>query len=106
MAHLTVMTWNVQNPFVPTSVADQSADSAKPDQLGSVIDWVAPDVLPLQEVGDSHVLPDLNEHCSIDFDHRVTGRPDSRGIRVALLSPRRLSNITHRQSFPAQVDPV
>ncbi len=52
------------------------------------------------------MLADLNDRCAIDFGYRVVGVPDARGIRVALLSTRRLDGITNRRSFPAQVDPV
>jgi hypothetical protein len=57
--------------------------------LAEVINTVEPDVLALQEVGPEHVLADLNTACSIDFDNRLAGIPDGRGIRVAVLSPRR-----------------
>ena len=52
------------------------------------------------------MLADLNAACSIDFDHRLAGIPDGRGIRVALLSPRRLSNRADTVTFPPGVAPV
>ncbi|MGH9261745.1 MAG: endonuclease/exonuclease/phosphatase family protein, partial [Acidimicrobiales bacterium] len=79
---------------------------AKLAALAAVIDAVEPDVLALQEVGPEQVLADLNAACTVDFDSRLVGSPDDRGIRVALLSPRRLSNRTDTQSFPDGVLPV
>jgi len=67
---------------------------------------VAPDVLALQEVGPEQVLADLNAACSIDFDNRLTGTPDVRGIRVALISPRLLSNRVNITSSPRGLAPV
>jgi hypothetical protein len=74
--------------------------------LAAVIDAVDPDVLALQEIGPEQVLSDLNAACSIDFDHRLSGVPDTRGIRVALLSPRRLPNRTDILTYPTGVLPV
>ena len=71
--------------------------------LAEVIDAAEPDVLALQEVGPEHALADLNAACSIDFDNRLVGRPDGRGIRVALLSPRQLSNRVNITTFPLGV---
>ncbi|HZA77679.1 MAG TPA: endonuclease/exonuclease/phosphatase family protein [Acidimicrobiales bacterium] len=109
MAELTVLTWNIQNLFPagheygPTT---QQAYNDKIAALAAVIDQVEPDVLALQEVGPDDVLADLNAACSIDFDHRLAGIPDGRGIRVALLSPRRLSNRVDITAFPPGLAPV
>jgi predicted extracellular nuclease len=109
MAVLTVMSWNVQN-LLPVGHEDGPATDeeyqAKLAALAVVIDAVEPDVLALQEVGPEQVLADLNAACSIDFDNRLVGTPDRRGIRVALLSPRRLSNRVNTQVFPTGVLPV
>lgn len=109
MAVLTVMTWNVQNLF-PVGHEDgpdsREEYEAKLAGLAGVIDEVEPDVLALQEVGPEPVLADLNRACRIDFDNRLVGIPDRRGIRVALLSPRRLTNRTDIQAFPDGVLPV
>lgn len=110
MAQLTVMTWNVQNLF-PVGSGDSGPDStaayeAKLAALAGVIDEVGPDVIALQEVGPERVLADLSQRCAIDYDNVVTGTPDGRGIRVALMSPRRLSNRSHTSTFPVGVAPV
>ncbi len=63
-------------------------------------------MVAVQEVGPEHVLADLNAACSIDFDNRLAGIPDGRGIRVALLSPRLLSDRVDITAFPLGVVPV
>jgi endonuclease/exonuclease/phosphatase family metal-dependent hydrolase len=109
VAVLTVMTWNVQN-LLPVGHEDGPDTSeeyeAKLAGLAGVIDEVEPDVLALQEVGPEQVLADLNGACRTDFSNRLVGIPDHCGIRVALLSPRRLTNRTDIQAFPAGVLPV
>jgi hypothetical protein len=103
---LTVMTWNIQNLFPvghPDGPATQQEYDGKIAGLAGVINAVEPDVLALQEVGPEHVLADLNAACRIDFDHRLAGGPDGRGIRVALLSPRLLSNRVDITTFPGNL---
>lgn len=109
MAKLTVMTWNVRNLLAvghPDGPSTPEEYQSKLAVLAEVIDGVEPDVLALQEVGPDEVLTDLNAVCRIDFDYRLLGTPDSRGIRVALMSPRRLSNRRVLQAFPPGVLPV
>lgn len=109
MAQLTVMTWNVQNLFPPghpESLETPAEYRARLRALAAIIDDVAPDVVALQEVGGVEVLVDLNDACAIDFDNRMVGIPDSRGIRVALMSPRRLSNRRDVTALPPGVLPV
>jgi Endonuclease/Exonuclease/phosphatase family len=90
MPDLTVMTWNTQNLF-PVGHADGPATQQEYDDkiggLAELINAVKPDLLALQEVGPEQVLADLNAACSIDFDNRLVGIPDGRGIRVALYRP-------------------
>jgi hypothetical protein len=103
------MTWNVQNLF-PVGQADGPATQQEYDDkiagLAEIINAVAPDVLALQEVGPEQVLADLNAACSIDFDNRLTGTPDDRGIRVALMSPLPVSNPVDITTYPLGVAPV
>ena len=109
MADLTVMTWNIQNLF-PVGHTDGPATQQEYDDklagLAEVINAVQPDVLALQEVGPEQVLADLNAACSINFDNRLVGSPDRRGIRVALLSPRSLSNRVNVTTYPQGLVPV
>lgn len=109
MPDLTVMTWNIQNLF-PVGAGDGPTTQQDYDDkvagLAAVIDAVEPDVLALQEVGPEPVLADLNAACRINLDNRLTGIPDRRGIRVALLSPRRLSNRVDVTAYPHGVAPT
>jgi endonuclease/exonuclease/phosphatase family metal-dependent hydrolase len=106
---LTVMTWNVQNLF-PAGTGDGPATQQEYDRkvagLARVIDAARPDVVGLQEIGPESVLADLSAACAVDFDHRVTGSPDVRGIRVALMSSRRLTNRVNVTTFPSGLAPV
>jgi hypothetical protein len=52
------------------------------------------------------VLAELKDACAIDFDFRLTGTADNRDIRVALMSPRRLSRRRDVHDFPPGVLPV
>ena len=109
MAELTVMTWNVQNlfpPGTPDGPATEEEYEAKLAALAGVIDDVGPDVLALQEVGDPSVLADLDDACVTPLGHRAVGVPDDRGIRVALLSGRKLSNHQDIRTFPAGLVPI
>ena len=63
-------------------------------------------MLAVQEVGLEHVLDDLNAAWSIDFDNQLASIPDAHGIRVALLSPRLLSDRVDITTFPLGVVPV
>jgi hypothetical protein len=105
---LTVMTWNIQNLFPvghPDGPATQQEYDDKVAGLAEVINAVEPDILALQEVGPEHVLADLDAASNIDFDNRLVGSPDGRGIRVALQSPRLLSNRVDITTFPLGVAP-
>ena len=89
MPTFTVMTWNVQNLFVPAPDAG-SEKSAEFEQklraLAAVIDQVQPQVLALQEIGPGEALARLQGALTHAMPHGAAGVPDSRGIRVAFLS--------------------
>src|SRR5262245_9629948 len=103
MTALRVMTWNVQNlfdPGTPDGPKTQGDFDAKIASLSTVINQVAPHLLALQEVGDDPVLDDLQAALSPAMPHKLVGLPDSRGIRVALLSTRVLHDRVDVVSFP------
>ncbi len=107
MATLTVVTWNVQNLFqVAHGDPARQAYEDKLAALAAVIDKVGPDVLALQEVGPDEVLDDLAEACATPLPFQVTGSHDGRGIRVALLAQRRLTNVRNLTAFPKGLLPV
>jgi endonuclease/exonuclease/phosphatase family metal-dependent hydrolase len=85
----TVMTWNVQNLFLPGTEGGPKTPAeyeAKLDALAEVINGAAPDVVGLQEVGEPEALTDLTTHLGGTWDAHVSQHPDQRGIRVAVLS--------------------
>jgi endonuclease/exonuclease/phosphatase family metal-dependent hydrolase len=57
---LRIMTWNVENFFVPQP-ADRAAYDAKVAELAEVITTAAPDLLALQEVGDEESFETLRD---------------------------------------------
>ena len=110
MTDIRVMTWNVQNLFLPgTSDAAPDNDAAfevKIASLAAVIDAIDPKVACLQEIGPGEVLEPLQAALARPLPHRALGRPDERGIRVALLSSLPLTGIDDIDAFPAGVRPV
>jgi exonuclease III len=62
MTALRVMTWNVENLFLPAEEGGSNDESVFQHKLGllaAVIDQEAPDVLALQEVGSEGALTAL-----------------------------------------------
>ena len=110
MAKFTVMTWNVQNLFLPAAEDDgpdtQNAFDQKLASLAAVIDAIKPHVLGLQEVGPNGALAALQAELTHPMPHSVEGEPDSRGIRVAFLSRRVLQDVRHIRPFPAGLLPI
>ncbi|MCH8991571.1 MAG: endonuclease/exonuclease/phosphatase family protein, partial [Acidobacteria bacterium] len=110
MAKFTVMTWNVQNLFLPTAEDGgpdtQTAFDQKLASLAAVIDAIKPHVLGLQEVGPNGALAALQAELTHPMPHSVEGEPDSRGIRVAFLSRRVLQDVRHIRPFPAGLLPI
>lgn len=85
----TVLTWNVENLFRPKQTATAAERQNYQDKLAliaALINQEAPDVVALQEVGGLEPLSDLRE-ASGGYPHMdISGFPDDRGIRVAILS--------------------
>jgi endonuclease/exonuclease/phosphatase family metal-dependent hydrolase len=109
VATLTLMTWNVQNLF-PPGVADggprtEEEFEEKIASLAAVIRSIGPNVLCLQEVGVGDVLGPLRAAVG-GLDHELTGIPDGRGIRVAVLADRPLLHPHDIRLLPAGVLPV
>jgi endonuclease/exonuclease/phosphatase family metal-dependent hydrolase len=108
MARLQVMTWNVQNLFLPEHEGGPDTEGAFDEKLASlagVIDRVAPDVAALQEIGPD-VLGRLQAALTHRLPHGAVGDADDRGIRVALLSTRPLAAVGRIRLFPAGVRAV
>jgi endonuclease/exonuclease/phosphatase family metal-dependent hydrolase len=107
---IRILTWNVQNLFLP-GTAEAAPDTTaafdeKVASLAAVIDRIAPDVACLQEIGPGEVLAPLQAALASPLPHRAIGRPDERGIRVAMLSSRPLEDVADVDAFPPGVRPV
>jgi len=89
MPSLKVMTWNVENLFLPKDGDTEQKKKSFQDKLANlaaVIEQHQPDVLALQEVGPDGALAALQDALATPMPHALEGLPDSRGIRVAFLS--------------------
>lgn len=105
MVLVRVMTWNVENLFLPKQDSGPETAAAfarKVASLATVIDQQAPDVLALQEVGPDDVLDRLTHQLL----HAAVGDPDGRGIRVALLATRPLASPARIRALPDDLRPV
>ena len=105
MTDCTVMTWNVENLFLPGSpsgAATKAIYQRKLAHLAETIQGVAPDVIGLQEVGDPQALADLQQALGGAYSNSaISTHPDIRGIRVAVLARRPFANVQEYDTFPA-----
>jgi endonuclease/exonuclease/phosphatase family metal-dependent hydrolase len=106
---LTVMTWNVENLFLPGSPSGPKTEQVYRDKLSglaAVINNTGPDAIGLQEVGDPVALDQLVALLDGDWQQRVSGLPDARGIRVAWLSRMPISADEQVHAYPPPLAPV
>jgi predicted extracellular nuclease len=86
---LRVATWNVENLFRPGEGGidlSKAAYQRKLDHIAGLITGANVDVLALQEIGTEEALADLQAAAGDRYPHQAVASPDTRGIRVALLS--------------------
>lgn len=105
---MRVGTWNVENLFLSGGDFGPQTEEAyaeKLDALAVVISAAAPDVLALQEVGETEALDDLVGVVGGDW-HVALADPDHRGIRAAYMSRLPLINVEQITSFPAGLRPI
>ncbi|MGL5824558.1 MAG: endonuclease/exonuclease/phosphatase family protein, partial [Nocardioides sp.] len=104
MTTLRIGTWNLENLFRPGGPSGPAGDGVYRDKLDSLAATIAelnPDVLAVQEVGDTDALDDLAERIGGRwFTYLANG--DSRGIAVGYLSRRELTNIEQVAEFPSE----
>lgn len=99
-----VMTWNVENFFVPAP-ADQAAYDVKLAELVEVVRAAAPDLLAVQEIGDEQSFEDLRSALgwtgvlSTHFESPHT-------IRVGWLTPGDLADVEDVVDLPTALSPV
>jgi len=107
---LKVMTWNLENLFLPGTKygpKTKAVYETKLDGLAAVINEQSPDALAVQEVGDDlKVLDDLEGRLNGAWHRHVSTFPDKRGIRVAWLSPRTITAPEDFKTFPKELKPV
>src|SRR3954471_23164086 len=104
-----VMTWNVENLFRPGQPGGPTAASAydaKLTGLARAINDQAPDALAVQEIGDPAALDDLVALLPGTWQQQLSTHPDGRGIRVAWLSTRPISDPAEIIAFAPRLQPV
>lgn len=104
MTTFKVMTWNVENLFIPktgASLDDIQIFALKLNLLANVIKEQNPDVVAMQEVGGEEPLLDLQQALNGAYPFRaVSSFPDQRGIRVAFLSRHEITMAEDIADFP------
>jgi endonuclease/exonuclease/phosphatase family metal-dependent hydrolase len=106
---LKVMTWNLENLFRPGAPSGPRSDAVyqtKLQGLAAMINAQAPDVLAVQEIGDPDALADLVGQLTGDWQTQISTHPDERGIRVAWLARRAMSDVSEVFAFPDHLQPV
>ncbi|MFK4119619.1 endonuclease/exonuclease/phosphatase family protein [Streptomyces longwoodensis] len=102
-------TWNLENLYRPGGEfgpPDEAAYEAKLAALAAVVRDLAPDVLGVQEVGDPEALDDLLRAVGGDWHVALSAHPDSRGIRVGVISRTPLEVVADTHAFPPALRPV
>ncbi|WP_026874552.1 endonuclease/exonuclease/phosphatase family protein [Jiangella gansuensis] len=107
---VVIGTWNLENLFRPGDESgrppDDAAYEAKLDALAGTIDRIAPDVLGVQEVGETAALGDLVARLDGRWSTHLSEHPDSRGIRVGVLSRLPVEETEDLSAFAPGVGPV
>ncbi len=102
-------TWNLENLARPGGPAgapdDQRAYEEKLDTIAATITGLAPDVLAVQEVLDPSALDDLVDRLDGSW-HTALADPDTRGIRVGMLSRAASSDLEQIRDFTDGLSPV
>ena len=103
MSACTVMTWNVENLFPPGTASGPPTKAIyrrKLAYLTRTIAEIAPDVIALQEVGHPASLADLQQALGGRYPHSaISEHADPRGIRVAVLAQRQLTDVRQLHTF-------
>lgn len=104
MAAFKVMTWNLENLYPAGSQfgpKNQGEFTQKLNSLAEVILELDPDVLAVQEVGDTESFDDLVAKLQGNYPHtQLSANPDARGIRVGFLSKLAIEDSEEIVDFP------
>jgi endonuclease/exonuclease/phosphatase family metal-dependent hydrolase len=106
---LTLMTWNLENLFLPGSPSGpktQQIYDAKLTALAARINTIKPDLVGLQEVGDTTALDQLMALLDGNWQRQVSAFADARGIRVAWLSKLPITATEDIDAFQPPLLPV
>lgn len=98
MADFGLMTWNVENLFLP--------EPGAAPELAATIDSADPAVLALQEVGGIEALQTLQQRLARPMSFGSLAQPDDRGISCAVLSSLPFIDQRQVQIFPRLIRPV
>jgi endonuclease/exonuclease/phosphatase family metal-dependent hydrolase len=103
---LTVMSWNVENLFVPAP-ADADAYQEKLTQLAAVMSDAAPDLVGLQEVGDPESFDALLVALGQGWSGVLATHFDpAHAIRVGWLTRGTLTDVQEVVDLPVALTPV
>jgi endonuclease/exonuclease/phosphatase family metal-dependent hydrolase len=103
---LTVLSWNVENFFTPAA-GDQDAYEEKVVELAAVITTAAPDLVGLQEVGDTASFEALRAALGEGWTGVLsTHFEPSHAIRVGWLSTGALTEVEEVVDLPTALSPV
>lgn len=109
MADFSLMTWNVENLFLPEPGAAPELAARfdrKLAELAATIDSAGPAILALQEVGGIEALQALQQRLARPMPYASLAQPDDRGISCAVLSSLPFTDQRQVQLFPRLIRPV
>ena len=102
-----VMTWNVENLFLPSEeggAEDEAIFAQKLEGLAEVILGLEPDVIALQEVGSEGAFAALQDALGSAYPYgQLSSLPGRRGIRVGFLSKLEIEDHEDFADFPEGV---
>jgi predicted extracellular nuclease len=104
MTEFKVMTWNVENLFLPGQESGPKTEAeyqAKLRSLADVILAIDPDVLGLQEIGDKAALQALNALLEDRYPHTYVAQSLNSRIRVGFLSKLTIEEHEEISELPA-----
>ncbi len=103
MQTLKVMTWNVENLFLPGEDGGAEDEAAFAQKLAGLVETIlqlAPDVLAVQEVGSEEASRALQAELKRYPYGQLSTLPDRRGIRVGFLSRLLIEGYEDFAAFP------
>lgn len=104
MTSFRVITWNVENLFMPKEndpFEEHEKYAFKLNLIANVIKELDPDVIGFQEVGGEEPLQDLQVALNSRYPNLVVSTfPDRRGIRVAFLTKWEVTAVEEIVEFP------